>query len=248
MQPTDSGKLSLFSALSVSMSSSKRAPKKASYHHGNLKLALIEAGFKALEAGSLETLSLRALAKDVGVTPTAAYNHFADKSALMVEMKTEGFRKFDAGLLDSLKHAEVQTPEGKLRAMARAYLQFAFAHPGVFNLIFFWTPEPEYFTNELIEAAGCAEMHLQNVVAELLEEDGCAVTEYQKSVASLSAWSLVHGVTLLLRTGVVDAVTHCSNWPEEFSSANQESQARVLEHLFTIQILGLKNTLADIKA
>ncbi|MFC3853718.1 TetR/AcrR family transcriptional regulator [Salinispirillum marinum] len=219
-------------------------PKKSAYHHGNLKAALIDAGFKALETGSLEELSLRALAKAVGVTPTAAYNHFADKMALMVEMKTEGFQRFDAALHESLSAADPASPEGKVRAMARAYLHFAFTHPGIFNLIFFWTPEPEYFTNDLMQAAGCAERHLQNTMSEMFAQEGFELTEYQQAVASFSAWSLVHGVTLLLRTGVVDAVTHCGNWPTQFSSANREEQARILEHVFTIELEGLKHTLS----
>src|SRR5690554_4646812 len=95
--------------------------KKSAYHHGNLKAALIEAGFQALETGSLDDLSLRSIAKAVGVTPTAAYNHFADKTALMVEMKTEGFKVFDAVLQESLSVVEATTAEGKVRAMARAY-------------------------------------------------------------------------------------------------------------------------------
>lgn len=220
--------------------------KKSAYHHGNLKAALIEAGFKALETGSLEDLSLRALAKAVGVTPTAAYNHFSDKMALMVDMKTEGFQRFDAALHEALMAAEPSTPEGKIRAMARAYLHFAFTQPGIFNLIFFWTPEPEYFTNDLMEAAGCAERHLQNTMTEMFAQEGFELTEYQQAVASFSAWSLVHGVTLLLRTGVVDAVTHCGNWPSHFSSANPEEQTRILEYLFTIELEGLKRTLSQV--
>lgn len=110
--------------------------KKSSYHHGNLRVALMDAGFRSLETGHLEDLSLRALAKEVGVTPTAAYNHFADKMALMVEMKTEGFRRFDASLTEALEPANDASPEDKVRCLGRAYMAFAFKHPGIFNLIF----------------------------------------------------------------------------------------------------------------
>lgn len=221
--------------------------KKSAYHHGNLKAALIEAGFQALETGSLDDLSLRSIAKAVGVTPTAAYNHFADKTALMVEMKTEGFKVFDAVLQESLSVVEATTAEGKVRAMARAYIQFGFEHTGIFNLIFFWTPEPEYLTAELAAAAGCTEQYLQNSMAEMFLSEGYELTPYQLAVASFSAWSLVHGVTLLLRTGVVDAVAYCENWPSEFFSTNKEQQARILEHLFTVQLAGLKSTMNDIR-
>lgn len=207
----------------------------------------MDAGFRSLETGHLEDLSLRALAKEVGVTPTAAYNHFADKMALMVEMKTEGFRRFDASLTEALEPANDASPEDKVRCLGRAYMAFAFKHPGIFNLIFFWTPEQKYLTDALSHAAACGENKLKGIVAEMLQADGTELNDYQKSVASFSAWSMVHGITLLLKTGVVDAVTYCENWPQEFSSQNPESQAHILEHLLEIQIEGLKRVLPGVK-
>jgi AcrR family transcriptional regulator len=221
--------------------------KKSGYHHGNLRVALMDAGFRSLETGHLEDLSLRALAKEVGVTPTAAYNHFADKMALMVEMKTEGFRRFDDFLTARLDTAKNACPEDKVRCLGRAYMAFAFEHPGIFNLIFFWTPEQKYLTDALAHAAACGENLLKNIVAEMLQVKGTELTDYQQSVASFSAWSMVHGTTLLLKTGVVDAVTYCGNWPPEFSSQNTEAQSRILEHLFEIQIEGLKQVLPGVQ-
>ncbi len=207
----------------------------------------MDAGFRSLETGHLEDLSLRALAKEVGVTPTAAYNHFADKMALMVEMKTEGFQRFDAFLNSALVSVKDASPEDKVRTLGRAYMNFAFEHPGIFNLIFFWTPEQKYLTDALAQAAACGESLLKGIVAEMLQVDGIELNDYQRSVASFSAWSMVHGITLLLKTGVVDAVTYCGNWPQEFSSQNREAQAHILEHLLEIQIEGLKRVLPGVK-
>lgn len=220
--------------------------KKSAYHHGNLRAALIDAGFKSIEQGDLESLSLRALAKEIGVTPTAAYNHFADKMALMVEMKTEGFVRFDAFLREALAGKENASPEDKVRILGRAYMRFAIEHSGVFNLIFFWTPGQDYLTPELIKASACSEQLLESVISDMLELQGEQLTDYQRSVASFSAWSMVHGVSLLMKTGIVDAVTYCGEWPEQFASSNLEGQARVLEHLFAIQIQGLKQTLPSV--
>lgn len=221
--------------------------KKSAYHHGNLRAALIDAGFQSLEKGNLESLSLRALAKDVGVTPTAAYNHFADKMALMVEMKTEGFERFDAFLRDALIDKEDASPEDKVRLLGRAYMRFAFEHSGIFNLIFFWTPDYEYLTPELIRASACSEQLLEGVISDMLQLNGEELTDYQKAVASFSAWSMVHGVSLLLKTGIVDAVTFCGEWPQEFASSNTEAQTQILEHIFAIQIEGLKRVLPQVK-
>lgn len=221
--------------------------KKSTYHHGNLKAALIKAGFEALETEGLDQLSLRALAKTVGVTPTAAYNHFADKMALMIEMKSETFVKLDAYLRQHIEQADSDDPETRMRALARGYIAFAFEHPGLFNLLFTWTPEKDRFTEELAEAAAYGETLLRETLTELLRAEGLDPDFYQQSVSCFSAWSTVHGVTLLLKAGVVDAVTTCHHWPDEFSSANQESLTRILEHVFTIQIEGLKATLPRIQ-
>lgn len=221
--------------------------KKASYHHGNLKAALIEAGFRFLEGNSLDTLSLRAIAKEVGVTPTAAYNHFADKMALMVEMKTEGFKCLDTFLQSHVNTIEDNDHDGKMRAIARAYIAFAFEHPGIFNLLFTWVPDKEYITEELAESAACSETLLQETIAAALQNEGYQLNHYQTSIAAFSSWSLVHGVTLLLKAGVVDAVTNCHQWPQEFAAENREARTRILEHLFTIQLEGLKAHIAKVQ-
>lgn len=221
--------------------------KKSAYHHGNLKAALIEAGFDFLEADSLDNLSLRAIAKQVGVTPTAAYNHFADKMALMVAMKVEAFQRLDSHLRQHVDQADPDNAEGRMRALARGYVAFAFEHPGVFNLLFTWVPDREYFTDELVECSGHSETLLRETLIDLLEAEGLELDQYQEAVAAFSSWSLVHGVTLLLKAGVVDAVTACHHWPAEFASENRESLTRVLEHLFTIQLEGLKATISTAK-
>lgn len=220
--------------------------KKAPYHHGNLKEAMLEAGFRFLESDGLDKLSLRALAKEVGVSPTAAYNHFADKMALMVEMKTEGFRRFDDYLRHAITQEQPSNPEDKVRCLGRAYTAFAFEHYSIFQLLFSWTPDPGYFTEELTNSAACGENLMRETITELLREEGCELNHYQQSVASLSSWSLVHGLTMLLKAGVIDAVTICGNWPQEFSSQNRESLQRALEHLFTIQLQGLRSTVGRV--
>ena len=57
------------------------------YHHGNVKGALIDAAMKLIDTNQTDTISLRRLAKEVGVTPSAVYNHFADKDSLMLAIK-----------------------------------------------------------------------------------------------------------------------------------------------------------------
>ncbi|MEX0623186.1 hypothetical protein [Saccharospirillum sp.] len=81
----------------------------------------------------------------------------------------------------------------------------------------------------------------------MLQVDGIELNDYQKSMACFSVWSMVHGITLLLKTGVVDAVIYCGNWPQELPCQNPESQAHILEHFMEIQIEGLKRVLPGAK-
>ena len=70
--------------------------KSASYHHGNLRQALIDAAVGALQTEGIEALSLRKLAKDIGVSHNAPYMHFEDKEALLAAIAEEGFKRLAA--------------------------------------------------------------------------------------------------------------------------------------------------------
>ena len=94
------------------------------YHHGDLPAALLDAALALLEAG--EPLSLRAVARRAGVSPTAPYRHYADKEALLAALATYGF----AQLADRLDAA------AELTDMAEQYVAFALAHPGLFRLMY----------------------------------------------------------------------------------------------------------------
>ncbi|MEX1056272.1 MAG: TetR/AcrR family transcriptional regulator, partial [Natronospirillum sp.] len=218
-------------------------PPRSNYHHGNLKEALLNAAFETLEHTDLGKLSLRGLARQVGVTPTAAYSHFSDKIALLVELKTVAFARFEGYLSQAVHLVPTDDPENRIRALGRAYLTFAREHPSLFNLLFSWTPELNRITPECMEAGARGEELLRHEVSQLLRASGCEMTEYQAAVASFSAWSMVHGVTSLLQAGTVDAATFCHNWPAEFSTDNPEAQAKVLEHVLSIQLAGLKHAM-----
>ncbi len=130
--------------------------------------------------------------------------------------------------------------EDKVRVLGQAYMSFALANPHLFDILFSWTPEFERITNDCIEAGAGCEQLLHNTIIELLTQEGAPPSEYQAAVASFSAWSLVHGVSTLLKTGAVEGAIFCDNWPESFSARNPASQAQVIDHLLTIQVEGLK--------
>ena len=107
---------------------------KRSYHHGDLRAALIQAARTALETTAPEALSLRELAEQLGVSRAAPYRHFADRRALLSEVAAQGFEAL-AQAYDRAR-AEAADPQAALRGTARAYLGLAFGQPGLFRLMF----------------------------------------------------------------------------------------------------------------
>jgi AcrR family transcriptional regulator len=106
---------------------------RETYHHGELREALIAQGLQQLEAGGEDALSLRALAKTAGVSPNAPYRHFADKRALFAAMAAEGFRRFAEVIVAA---GEQDDAVSALREQGRAYLAFAAGQPALYRLMF----------------------------------------------------------------------------------------------------------------
>jgi len=216
--------------------------QKNTYHHGNLREALLCSAMQTLETGGLEKLSLRGLAKSLGVTPTAVYGHFADKADLLMALHTEGFKRLRETMTDSLLALpEDAKGEAKVRALGLSYLQFAEQHPHLFDAMFFWTPDFSRVTAEQVEAGVGSEQLLRDTLIEMLLESRVELSQAQAAVASFSAWALVHGISTLLRTGCIEGAIHCENWPESFSPQHPHSHLpAVISQLLDIQIAGIK--------
>jgi AcrR family transcriptional regulator len=163
--------------------SPKRAPRAQSYHHGDLRSALIAGGLTMLEASGAEGLSLRAVAKSIGVSEAAPYHHFADKHALEQAVAAEGFRRLQRSMTAAM--------ESGLAGLADAYIGFALAHPGLFALMFRAPHSRNAAQAELRELSESALAPLVAAVARRV-----AVVAPPAEVvgfAALAAWSQLHG-------------------------------------------------------
>src|SRR5262245_20660369 len=110
-----------------------RASARRSYHHGDLRAALLAAAGRLLEEEGAEAVSFRAIAREVGVSQTAPYNHFESKEHLLATVAEEGFRAFTASQRAA---ARTRPPRRRLQALGRAYVAFASAHPQLYRLMF----------------------------------------------------------------------------------------------------------------
>lgn len=167
------------------------------YHHGNLRAALIEAGLQALEKADANELSLRAIARDVGVSANAAYRHFADKNGLLSAMAAEGFRRFSAAQRASLQPSAGQSPAACSAAAGIAYIEFAKAHPALFRLMFGHLFSEQRDPELLAESMGAF-----NALVETSAQDiGVKPEDERALVTAIARWSLVHGLSHLLLDG-----------------------------------------------
>ena len=169
------------------------------YHHGALHDALLEAAERVLERDGLSGLTLRAVAREAGVSHAAPTHHFGDLTGLVSELAAIGYRQFDAALVAAA--AGSSAPEEKGMARARAYLSFARAHPGMYGLMF-RTERLDMTRPSLHEAANAAFAGLVGAVGssrhEHIEE---AAPSLDQAAAIVRAWSLLHGFTTLLLDG-----------------------------------------------
>jgi len=104
------------------------------YHHGNLREALLDRAAEVIAAEGVEALSLRGLARDLGVSHAAPSRHFADRRALLVALAREGFRR-SIEAMDAGAERAGSDPVARYRALGRSYVQFAIEHPSYFRAI-----------------------------------------------------------------------------------------------------------------
>ncbi len=182
-------------------SASRPASAKADtpYHHGALREALLQAAERVLERDGLAGLTLRAVAREAGVSHAAPTHHFGDLTGLVSELAAIGFRQFNAAMASACDAAT--SPLERALARPKAYVAYAQAHPGMYGLMF-RTERLDYSRPSLHEAAESSFAGLANAIGAMRQEpiSGDALT-IEQGAAIARAWSMVHGFTMLLLDG-----------------------------------------------
>src|SRR6266403_122610 len=169
------------------------------YHHGALHEALLKAAETVLERDGLQGLTLRAVAREAGVSHAAPTHHFGDLTGLVSELAAIGFRQFNRAMEVAI--AAGNSPVERALAKAKAYVAYARAHPGMYGLMF-RTEWLDMTRPSLHEAAGAAFAGLAGSVgASRHEQISEQALSLEQAAAIARAWSLVHGFTTLLLDG-----------------------------------------------
>ncbi|MEZ4380057.1 MAG: TetR/AcrR family transcriptional regulator [Nannocystaceae bacterium] len=168
---------------------------KRSYHHGDLRAALIDAAIELIAERGLHGLSLRECARRADVSHAAPYRHFADKNALLFALARRGFERLAAAGVAAM--AGVDDPRDRLDAYGVAYVRFAVDNPVLFRVMFtaeIAAPEGEVAGDE----AGAFDLLVDSAAA--LLDPGADPRD-----AAVAAWSLPHGLAMLVLDGRIPA-------------------------------------------
>jgi AcrR family transcriptional regulator len=157
-----------------------------SYHHGDLREALIRAGRAILEKDGIDALTLRACARKAGVSHAAPQHHFAGINDLLADIAATGFEDFVRSLDKAATRAP--SPVERLKAMGHGYVAFARERPAVYQLMF-GVAAP--LSSERLRAAKVAAWEqLANLVSEAAGPD-------DTEAKAMQVWSAVHGFAML---------------------------------------------------
>lgn len=168
-------------------------PPKTTYHHGDLRAAMVGAAMELLEEGGGAALSLRAVARRAGVSPAAPYRHYADREALMSAVAAVGYRELAETL--SAAHPSPSTAQ-QLARVAIAYVQFALERPALFRAMFGEPCDRDH--DERIAATAAVSLYVHQIVERSFP--GADV-----EALSTAIWALVHGLAFLHLDGKLDA-------------------------------------------
>jgi AcrR family transcriptional regulator len=187
----------------------RTAPAAASadgrtYHHGDLRRALVDAGIEILRSDGLDALTLRAAARAAGVSQTAPYRHFADRTELLAGIAEDGFRRLRARMEAT---ATAPPPSGStdrqtLQNLALEYLRFALERPAEYRLMFgteLGSRAPGSLPASFREAQDAVYGFLRGGIARTQQMG--LVRAGDPGPMAFTCWALLHGVVMLVLDG-----------------------------------------------
>ncbi len=158
------------------------------YHHGDLSRALVEAARRILEAEGPAALSLRAVAREAGVSPAAPYHHFKDKCELIDAVAQQGWEALGEAIAEARRNAP--SPREALAEIGVAYVRFARANPALYRVMYDATRDQA----QMPEHAKEPDSGFAQVEEAIIAAGGNPNDALELEVATVAAWCAAHGV------------------------------------------------------
>jgi AcrR family transcriptional regulator len=177
--------------------------KARPYHHRALREALLAAAERLLERDGITGLTLRAAAREAGASHAAPKNHFDDLTGLLSELAAVGFNRFSDRLRSAASNQV--TEQARLNAIGFAYVEFAVANPGLFQLMF-RGERLDSSRPALRKASSDAYEMLRRAVAAAHADSQSGRGSVIAAARVARAWTMVHGYAMLLLDGRLEAL------------------------------------------
>ena len=168
------------------------------YHHGDLREQILCSASQLIEESSAASLSLRAVAKAVGVSHTAPYRHFKDKESLLAGVAGLGFDQLATQLAEAVA-LHPDDPIAQLQEAGHQYVNLALKYPQLTQLMFGGILPCDDTYPEMKQSGDAAFDGLKSIIREGQSRGLFKTVDLE--VAALTAWSCIHGLTLLQMSG-----------------------------------------------
>jgi len=173
----------------------KNARKRARYHHGDLREALLRSVERIVKKRGVAFVSLREVARDARVSHSAPAHHFGNKAGLLTAFAAQGFARMVAVVDAEVARTSPRTAADTLEAMGRGYVRFALENPEQFGVMF-RSEMLDVTSSEFAAAADRAYGLLATMVKRCVEG-----SDADAEVTTAAAWSVAHGLATLWNGG-----------------------------------------------
>jgi len=188
---------------------------KKSYHHGDLSSTLINAATEMIKNTNVESLSLRKLAEQVGVSRTAAYHHFKDKNDLLSAIAAQGFVYWQQQS-EQIFQNNILSDTEKYRQFVHAYVHFATDNASLYELMFGSTLWKNNSGNQTLKNIAYPSFQYQLTMTKLWQKQGLLNSNENTLRVAQVTWATLHGLAKLLIDGIytnetnVDEMCECA--------------------------------------
>ncbi|MCV2885118.1 TetR/AcrR family transcriptional regulator [Aestuariibacter sp. AA17] len=185
----------------------KEQNTKRAYHHGDLRVTLLEAAKALMAEAGIEGLSLRKLADKVGVSRTAPYHHFKDKNELLCAIAAEGFEHWHT-LADEILAKTHLSPKARYREFVYEYIRYASENPEMYDLMFGRTIWKQNTATDALKNVAFPSFQYQVTMTKKWQEQGIMPKEEDPLRLAQVTWGTIHGIARLLIDGIYADTSH----------------------------------------